>query len=1172
MLWDEYSALIACPPCTCDAFTHSQKHEQNLKLMQFLMGLNEKYFAVRSNIMLRVPLPDVMIYKRSQVDLQSGKLLGTAESNIPLRKSAHTRVCKLKKSFDDELDRKWMVGKNDKKNLIWENGDNRVLKFPGKGNFNVVCKWGTTNEHVEVLPVGEGEEEMVAKESGSSNVVSAAPLEEGVGASSFVEQWQGKDVSFVRSKDNLDAEKRIKWETSGLEGVALKLVEGDRSARNWWRKTRPGLEFQYPAPNPFFWTHVRPKQVGYSSSKVTTNRMPSEASFPNANNSSTNTSFCYCSMPHVFQNSKCSISRELPQELSNLAYLDGSVPNFALECNIMVICVMIIKQGVSFSVVITQKLLITHSQDMYPTLLTGFIPTTWRNELKKLVGSENIGTGYIIGAKYTLTPLSYSLKLVEEAKIYTHINKFNFNQGQYFSNLELFLWFINCNGLSLEGVGKDNKNGQSKRSGGDKKMDGFAIWNLKTMERHFQERGILMSFVKEAVGNTCYTNDIPHDLKWRLCEIGLEDYGFMLLSRFLNALEAIGGANWLAENADQKKVNSWADPIGALVVSVRQVGLSGWKPEECVSIGNELMAWKERGILETEGNEEGKRIWGLRLKATLDRAKRLTEEYSESLLNIFPQNVQILGNALGIPDHTVRTFTEAEIRAGVIFQVSKICTLLLKAVRNVLGSDGWDILVPGNAFGTLIQVENIVPGSVPSSVTGPVILVVNKADGDEEVTAAGPNVAGVILMQELPHLSHLGEKVVFVTCEDEDKVADIKMLDRKFVRLEASSAGVSLAPTSTESANGNIPLQNQSTSPFEVGKKTENSTSTINVKASDSSQAGSTGGVILLEDADLQSSGAKATACGRLASLASASSKVYNDQGVPASFNVPTGAVIPFGSMEMALERSGSMEKYTSLLQSIETAQIEGELDKLCNELQDLVSSLHPPKEIIESLSKLFPENSRLIVRSSANVEDLAGMSAAGLYDSIPNVGPSDPIIFGHSIARVWASLYTRRAVLSRRAAGVAQKEAVMAILVQEMRSPDLSFVLHTLSPTDKNHNLVEAEIAPGLGETLASGTRGTPWRLASGKFDGLVKTLAFANFSEEMVVRGGGPADGEVIRLTVDYSKKLLTVDPVFRQQLGQRLGAVGFFLEQKFGCPQDVEGCLVGKDIFIVSELPCS
>lgn len=265
------------------------------------------------------------------------------------------------------------------------------------------------------------------------------------------------------------------------------------------------------------------------------------------------------------------------------------------------------------------------------------------------------------------------------------------------------------------------------------------------------------------------------------------------------------------------------------------------------------------------------------------------------------------------------------------------------------------------------------------------------------------------------------------------------------------------------------------------------------------------------------------------------------------------------------------METFRTLLEQAETARLEGgELDKLCSQLQELVSSLQPPKDILDGIGRIFPGNARLIVRSSANVEDLAGMSAAGLYESIPNVSPSNPTVFANAVSQVWASLYTRRAVLSRRAAGVSQKDASMAVLVQEMLSPDISFVLHTVSPTDREHNLVEAEIAPGLGETLASGTRGTPWRLSCGKFDGLVRTMAFANFSEEMLVSGAGPADGEVIRLVVDYSKKPLTIDPIFRRQLGQRLGAVGFFLERKFGCPQDVEGCVVGNDIYIVQTRP--
>ena len=87
------------------------------------------------------------------------------------------------------------------------------------------------------------------------------------------------------------------------------------------------------------------------------------------------------------------------------------------------------------------------------------------------------------------------------------------------------------------------------------------------------------------------------------------------------------------------------------------------------------------------------------------------------------------------------------------------------------------------------------------------------------------------------------------------------------------------------------------------------------------------------------------------------------------------------------------------------------------------------------------------MVRSSANVEDLEGMSAAGLYDSIPNVNLHDEDAFGRAVADVWASLYTTRAVASRAAAGIDHLEANMCVLVQEMLSPEVSFVLHTKHP-----------------------------------------------------------------------------------------------------------------------------
>ena len=59
-----------------------------------------------------------------------------------------------------------------------------------------------------------------------------------------------------------------------------------------------------------------------------------------------------------------------------------------------------------------------------------------------------------------------------------------------------------------------------------------------------------------------------------------------------------------------------------------------------------------------------------------------------------------------------------------------------------------------------------------------------------------------------------------------------------------------------------------------------------------------------------------------------------------------------------------------------------------------------------------------------------------------------------------------------------------MAVLIMEMISSDLSFVLHTVNPLDRDETVVSAEMAVGLGETLASGTRGSAWRFAINKAD----------------------------------------------------------------------------------------
>lgn len=207
-----------------------------------------------------------------------------------------------------------------------------------------------------------------------------------------------------------------------------------------------------------------------------------------------------------------------------------------------------------------------------------------------------------------------------------------------------------------------------------------------------------------------------------------------------------------------------------------------------------------------------------------------------------------------------------------------------------------------------------------------------------------------------------------------------------------------------------------------------------------------------------------------------------------------------------------------------------------------------------------------------------------------------------------------------------------MAVLIQELLSPSYSFVLHTASPMGNDPATAEFEVAAGLGETLASGKRGSAWRLAVNKSTGNVKTLAFANFSEAMLPAGqagsrasspnlelagvgtgsragglysragssrpgsplssGSSIDGgsssssgsdngssqgngsgrvyECATRVIDYSRQQLSVSSDARVALGRRIGAVASCMERAFSGPQDVEGCLVGEQLYVVQTRP--
>jgi len=92
------------------------------------------------------------------------------------------------------------------------------------------------------------------------------------------------------------------------------------------------------------------------------------------------------------------------------------------------------------------------------------------------------------------------------------------------------------------------------------------------------------------------------------------------------------------------------------------------------------------------------------------------------------------------------------------------------------------------------------------------------------------------------------------------------------------------------------------------------------------------------------------------------------------------------------------------------------EIESAVGHLRELIVQLRVPKHIISAVRRRFSSNTALIVRSSANCEDTEEFAGAGLYESVLNVSPED---VDTAIRKVWSSLWTPRAALSRREAGI---------------------------------------------------------------------------------------------------------------------------------------------------------
>lgn len=212
---------------------------------------------------------------------------------------------------------------------------------------------------------------------------------------------------------------------------------------------------------------------------------------------------------------------------------------------------------------------------------------------------------------------------------------------------------------------------------------------------------------------------------------------------------------------------------------------------------------------------------------------------------------------------------------------------------------------------------------------------------------------------------------------------------------------------------------------------------------------------------------------------------------------------------------------------------------------------------VVRALTR-FGQGAAFAVRSSATAEDSPTASFAGQHDTYLNVVGPDSIL--SHVKRCWASLFTTRAVTYRLRAGLDHRKGQMAVLAQQMVSSEVAGVLFTADPVTSNRKVAVIEASFGLGEGLVAGLVSPDVYTVRG---GRLVDKAIA--AEERAVAGrreGGTAD---VLVDPKGQRQALLSD----QQI-LRLADLGRRIEAHFGCPQDIEWCLVGDSLQIVQSRP--
>ena len=214
-------------------------------------------------------------------------------------------------------------------------------------------------------------------------------------------------------------------------------------------------------------------------------------------------------------------------------------------------------------------------------------------------------------------------------------------------------------------------------------------------------------------------------------------------------------------------------------------------------------------------------------------------------------------------------------------------------------------------------------------------------------------------------------------------------------------------------------------------------------------------------------------------------------------------------------------------------------LFKTCEELKRIVREAPLPPDLEEllylhygRLEKQTHAGVKVAMRSSALGEDTAGISFAGLYNSVLNIG-KDSLVSAYK--EVIAGKYGSKAIAYRRKRGFRHEDIEMCVGCMVMIDALVSGVTYSKDPSGEENETIRINAVSGLASGVVDGTRVTDLYLVSREKP---HTLVYSELRHHQ--EPAASSGGSVVSLTYPQIK---------------RLAEAAMTLEEHFGIPQDIE-----------------